>query len=176
MLCAGTRFGVHEARRENDAKGGVISMRFPAIVLACALTSACGGPPDAPEEALRRWVADAQAAAEQEDRDALMSMLSENYADARGNDYDGVEQMLRFYFLRQDSVVLISKIDEIVVIGASGAGLAALVKVSVGMAGANDAALGFSADAYRFELELEQDGDDWLLIAARWGELGRQPR
>jgi hypothetical protein len=151
---------------------GVISMRFPAIALVCALIGACGGSPDAPEEALRRWVADAQAAAENEDRDALMSMLSENYADARGNDYEGVEKMLGFYFLRQDSVVLISKIDEIAVSGRT----AALVKLSVGMAGANDAALGFSADAYRFELELEQEDDEWLLIAARWGELGRQPR
>ncbi len=151
-------------------------MRFPAIALVFTLISACGGPPDAPEEALRRWVADAQAAAEREDRDALMSMLSEHYSDARGNDYDSVEQMLGFYFLRQDSVVLISKIDEITVSGASGADLAALVKLSVGMAGANDAALGFSADAYGFELELEQNGDDWLLIAARWGELGRPVR
>ena len=147
-------------------------MRFPVIALVLALTSACGGPPDAPEEAVRRWVADAQAAAEREDRDALMSMLSENYADARGNDYEAVGQMLRFYFLRQDSVVLISKIDEIAVSGST----AALVTLSVGMAGANDAALGFSADAYRFELELEQGDDDWLLIAARWAELGRQPR
>lgn len=147
-------------------------MRFPVIALVFALTSACGGPPDAPEEALRRWVADAQAAAEREDRDALMSMLSENYADARGNDYEDVGQMLGFWFLRQDSVVLISKIDEIAVSD----GTAALVTLSVGMAGANDAALGFSADAYRFELELEQDDDEWLLIAARWGELGRQPR
>lgn len=147
-------------------------MRFPGIALVCALIGACGGSPDAPEESLRRWVADAQAAAEREDRDAFMSMLSENYADARGTDYKGVEQMLRFYFLRQDSIVLISKIDEIAISG----GTAALVKLSVGMAGANDAALGFSADAYRFELELEQDGDDWVLIAARWGELGQQPR
>jgi hypothetical protein len=175
MLCAGTRFGADAARRDKDSEG-VISMRFPAIALLCALICACGGSPDTPEEALRRWVADAQAAAEKEDRDALMSMLSEHYADARGNDYDGVDQMLRFYFLRQESVVLVSKIDEIEVSGASGADLAALVKLSVGMAGANDAALGFSADAYHFELELEQDGDDWLLIAARWGELGRQPR
>jgi len=155
---------------------GSSRMRCPGIALFCVLISACGGPPDAPEEALRRWVADAESAAEREDRDTLMSMLSENYADARGNDYKSVEQMLRYYFLRQDSVVLVSKIDEIAISGASGADLAALVTLSVGMAGANDAALGFSADAYRFELELEQDGDDWLLIAARWGEIGQQPR
>jgi len=42
------------------------------------------------------------------------------------------------------------------------------------MAGQNDAVLGFSADAYRFQLELEREGDDWLLISARWGELGEE--
>jgi len=147
-------------------------MRLFLTALVCALLCACGGAPDAPEEALRRWVSNAQAAAEREDRDALMSLLSEHYADTRGNDRKSIDQMLRFQFLRQDSVVLISKIDEIVVSG----GTAALVKLTAGMAGANDAALGFSADAYRFELELELDGDDWLLTGARWGEIGEQLR
>ncbi|MCI0516293.1 MAG: hypothetical protein L0Y45_00505 [Woeseiaceae bacterium] len=147
-------------------------MRLLVTALVCALICACGGAPDAPEEALRRWVSNAQAAAEREDRDALMSLLSEHYADARGNDHKSIEQMLRFYFLRQDRVILVSKIDEMVVSG----GTAAVVKLSAGMAGANDAALGFSADAYRFELELELDGDDWLLTAARWGEIGEQLR
>ena len=55
-------------------------------------------------------------------------------------------------------------------------GTAAEVSITVGMAGTNDSALGISADAYRFELELEFDGDDWLLISARWGELGDQLR
>ncbi|HSD68457.1 MAG TPA: hypothetical protein VLB07_02840 [Woeseiaceae bacterium] len=147
-------------------------MRFSLTALVCALMCACGGAPDAPEEALRRWVSEAQEAAEREDRDALMSLLSEHYADARGNDHESIEQMLRFYFLRQDSVVLISKIDELVVSD----GTAAVVKLTAGMAGANDAALGFSADAYRFELELELDGGDWLLTGARWGEIGEQLR
>ena len=42
------------------------------------------------------------------------------------------------------------------------------------MAGSNEGVLGFSADAYDFALELELDGDDWQLISARWGELGRE--
>lgn len=143
-------------------------MRFAGIAVVCTLICACGGEPDTPEEALRRWVSEAQAAAEKEDHGALMSMLSEHYVDARGNDHKSIGQMLRFYFLRQDSVLLISRIEEIAVSG----GTAALVKLTAGMAGANDAALGFSADAYRFELELELDGDEWLLTGARWGELG----
>ena len=40
------------------------------------------------------------------------------------------------------------------------------------VAGTHDGVMGFSADAYRFEFELEKDSDEWQLIAARWGELG----
>jgi hypothetical protein len=80
--------------------------------------------------------------------------------------------MLRFFFLRHDRVVLLSKIDEIAVEATT----AALVKLSVGMAGTGGAQPGFSAEAYRFELELEHDGDEWLLIAARWGALGENAR
>ena len=47
---------------------------------------------------------------------------------------------------------------------------------AVGMAGQNESVLGFSADAYRFQLELERDSDDWLLISARWAELGEELR
>jgi hypothetical protein len=147
-------------------------MRLLIIGLLAASLASCGGQDESPQDALRQWVTKAQAAAEAGDRSALMGMLSEHYADARGNDYKAVDQMLRYIFLRQDKVVLISKIDEISVSGET----AALVKLGVGMAGANGGRLGFSADAYRFELELEHDGDEWLLIAARWGELGQNLR
>ena len=49
---------------------------------------------------------------------------------------------------------------------------AAMLVLTVGMAGTNDSVLGFSADAYRFEMEFEQQNDEWLLTSARWGELG----
>ena len=48
--------------------------------------------------------------------------------------------------------------------------------MTVGMAGTNSGVLGFSADAYRFELDLENRGGDWRVIAARWGELGAELR
>lgn len=147
-------------------------MRLLKLVLICMLLNGCGGPGDSPEDQLRRWLADAQTAVETENRDALMDMLSKNYADARGNDKSAIDQVLRLYFLRQDSVVLISNVEDIVISGET----AAIVKLTAGMAGSNDAVLGFTADAYRFELELENDDDEWLLIAARWGELGQKIR
>ena len=42
------------------------------------------------------------------------------------------------------------------------------------MAGTHDGTFGFSAEAFRFEMEFELD-DEWLLTSARWGELGEDP-
>jgi hypothetical protein len=81
-------------------------------------------------------------AAEAKDRNALMDMISPAYADARGNNRDDIENMMRFYFLRQSKVALITRIDELNIIGDSAAELV----LQVGMTGTdNTAALGFNA-------------------------------
>ena len=95
-------------------------------------------------------------------------MVSPAYADSRGNNRDDIENMLRYYFLRQQQVALIPRIDELQIFSDS----AAELTLQVGMAGTNDNVLGFSADAYRIEMELVREDDDWLLIYARWGGLG----
>lgn len=145
-------------------------MRSVLLIAICTSLAACGGPPAGPEQVLRKWIDDAEVAAEQKDRHGLLDMVSENYADGRGNDYQALDRVLRFYFLRQNTVNLATRIDEIKVSGDT----AADVTITVGMAGTNDGALGLSADAYRFEFELENDGDDWLLIGARWADLGQE--
>jgi len=139
-------------------------------VFLLGLLGACGGPETEPEEQLRQWVSAGQEAAEAKERRALVGMISPAYADVRGNDRDGIENILRVYFFRQNNIKLLTSIDEIRVFGDT----AAEIDLTVGMAGTNDRALGFSADAYRFQLELERDSDDWVLIAARWGELGEE--
>jgi hypothetical protein len=131
---------------------------------------ACGGPASAPEEELRQWVNAGQAAAEAKKRRALINMISPAYADARGSDRDAVEAKLRAYFFRQKSVTLLTTIEAIRVIG----GTAAEVDMTVAMTGTNDSVLGFSASAYRFELELEKDDDEWLLISSRYAQLGEE--
>ena len=95
-------------------------------------------------------------------------MISPAYADSRGNSPDEIENLFRLYFLRQHSIALLTKIEAVRVFDNS----AAELELTVGMASTNDGVLGFSADAYRFEMELERDGDDWLLISGRWGEVG----
>ena len=143
-----------------------------AVLLVLTLVAGCSGDVSDPEAQIRAWLGTMQEAAEEKARGDFVAGISPAYVDARGNSRDDIDNLLRVYFLRQSRIALLSTIDEVRVIG----GTAAEVSMTVGMAGTNNSALGFSADAYRFELELEHDGDDWQLISARWGEMGDQVR
>lgn len=147
---------------------------MPGLLLA-ALFAGCG-PSAGPEKAVRQWLADAQAAAEARDRERLMGMVSPAYGDARGNDRDDIDRMLRLIFLRRQNVLLVSKVEELALVGDPAEASAATVSLTVGMAGSDSGIPGVSADAYRFELELEEQDDGWQLIGARWGEVGQAPR
>ncbi len=138
------------------------------LTVAAMALGACGGPASEPEEELRAWVADGMEAARNKERRELVGMISSSYADARGNERGDIENLLRVYFLRMSNIKLLSTIEEITVYDDT----AAEITITIGMAGTHDGVMGFSADAYRFELELEKDSDEWQLIAARWGELG----
>lgn len=148
-----------------------IGSRIAALIIA-ALLVACSEPATPPEESLRQWVMRGQEAARDKDRKAIVDMISPAYADGRGNNRDDIDKLLRVYFLRMNDVALITQIEELNVI----ADTAAEIVLTVGMAGTHDGTLGFSADAYRFEFELEADSDDWVLLGARWGELGAELR
>ncbi len=147
-------------------------LRHFVVAALCVWLASCGGSATAPEEAVRQWVRDGHRAAEDKNRRALVDMISPAYTDARGNSRDDIENMFRLYFLRSNKVALITKIEDLNVVDDSAAELV----LSVGMAGTNENIVGFSADVYRFEMELEHDGDVWQLIAARWGGLGEELR
>lgn len=138
----------------------------------CLWLAGCGGPAEGPEAALRAWVAQGHEYAEAKNRRGLVNMISPAYVDARGNSRDDISDLFRIYFLRTQSVALITKINELNVYGDD----AGEVELTVGMAGTNEGTFGFSADAYRFEMEFERDGSDWLLTSARWGEVGGDMR
>lgn len=145
-------------------------LRLLLVGLLASSMLACGNPPTPPEAALRAWVAEGQRRAEAKDRSGLMDMISDDYADARGNDRDDIEKMFLAYFLRANNLKLLTSVEGVRVFGDT----AGEIDLKVGMAVTHDGVLGFSADAYNFELELVRDGDDWLLIAGRWGETGEE--
>jgi len=75
------------------------------VSVACvAGLSACGGPETGPEDQLRQWVNRGEEAVEAKQRRELIDMISPAYTDARGNDRGDIENILRVYFFRQNSI------------------------------------------------------------------------
>ena len=140
-------------------------------LLATGLAS-CGGAPESAEQQLRAWVDRGHEAAEEKDRGALMEMISPTYSDARGNSRNDIENLFRVYFLRAKKVGLLVSIDDIEIFDDT----AAEVMLTVAMGATTDSALGFNADAWEFELQLEKAGGEWLLVSARWNDVGNELR
>jgi len=149
-------------------------MAWPPLLtalLAAALAS-CGEAPGNTEQQLRAWVDRGHEAAENKDRGALMEMIAPTYSDARGNSREDIENLFRFYFLRATKVGLLVSIDDIAIFDET----AAQVMLTVAMGATTNSALGFNADAYEFELQLEKSGDEWLLVSGRWNDVGNALR
>ncbi|MDH3746819.1 MAG: hypothetical protein OER97_01325 [Gammaproteobacteria bacterium] len=143
-----------------------------AAILALSAIVGCAEEAEGPEAQVRAWIDEMHAAAEAKDRSDIVDRISPSYIDARGNSRDDIENTLRVYFLRQNRIAVVPNVDEIRIID----GTVAEVSLTVAMAGTNNNAFGLRADAYRFELELEADGEHWKLISARWGEVGQVVR
>ena len=131
--------------------------------LLAVLASGCGA--SDPEAEIRAMLAAAEEAAEARDVGFFGDVLGESYRDARGNDREEMLRMLRGYFIANQRIEIVSRVDEIVIEG----GDAARAIVHAGMVGRRtDATLidGLDADLYRFELELVNDGGNWQVIGA----------
>ena len=101
-----------------------------------------------------------------------MEMISPAYSDARGNSRDDIENLFRYYFLRAKDVGLLVSVDYIEIFDDT----AAQVLLTVAMGATTDSVLGFNADAWKFELELEKADDEWLLVSGRWNDVGNELR
>ena len=140
-------------------------MKASAVVVAVAtmLVSACEA--SDPEAEIRALLAAAEEAAEARDVGFFGDALGEGFRDARGNDRDELIRMVRGFFIANQRIEIVSRIDEIVLEGED----AARAVVHAGMVGQRTGAAlihGIDADLYRFELELVNDGGDWQIIGA----------
>jgi hypothetical protein len=137
-----------------------------ALGLASALAvfaTGCGA--NDPEAEIRALLAAAEEAAEARDVGFFSGVLADGYRDTRGNDREAMLRTLRGYFIANQRIEVLSRVDEIV-IEADGSARAV---VHAGMAGRRaDAALidGIDVDLYRFELSLVDDGGGWQVINA----------
>lgn len=138
----------------------------PAGALAMALFAGCGAADD-PETEIRALLAAAEEAAEARDTGFFGDLVGDGYRDAQGNDREQLLRMVRGYFIANQRIEIVSRVDEVVLEGAD----AARAVVHAGMAGqrsGGDLFAGVNADLYRFELELVRSGGDWHIIGADW--------
>ncbi len=140
-------------------------MKTPGIAsaLAAVLVASCGA--NDQEAEIRALLAAAEEAAEQRDVGFFGEALGAAYHDARGNDRDRLLRSIRGYFIANQRIEIVSRVDEIVLEGTD----AARAIVHAGLVGQRAGAAlidGVEADLYRFELELVNDGGDWRIIGA----------
>lgn len=141
---------------------------FIALALLFPLLVSCSAERDTPEAQVRALLQRGEAAAGKRESAALRQMISEKYADNEGRDKKAVEAVLRYYFLRNESIHLLTRIRQISFPRPD----IAQVDVMVAMAGQPIADAGqlerLRADLHRFEITLADENKEWKVIRAEW--------
>lgn len=143
---------------------------FPLIVLALLfpLLVSCSSERDNPEAQVRALLARGEAAAEKKESGVLRQLISEKYSDSQGQDKKTVEAILRYYFLRHESIHLLTRIQQI---SFPQPGIAQAI-VMVAMAGQPIADAEelerLRADLHRFEISLARENGEWKVTSAEW--------
>ena len=155
--------------------------------LPVVIVAACSADPDSPEAQVRALISRAESAAEKQDVGALKELISEGYTDEHGQDRQGVAGLLTYYFLRHQTIHLLTRIQSVEFADAERGELAdpgsagpgnARASVLVAMAGTPilvvDDLERLRADLYRFDFELlREDDGEWRVTRAAWSRATR---
>lgn len=129
-------------------------------LIALAALAGCGGA-DSPEQQVRTVIGQMETAAENRDVSELTEHLSDDYRDSTGMGREEVARYLRGYFIANQSVHLLTRIEqlEFPVEGEARA------RVQVGMlgreAGDSDDRWDLAADLRTFKITLRREDEDW---------------
>lgn len=106
--------------------------------------------------------------AEQKNVGGLRAVVSEKYADEHGQDKRAIEALLRFYFLRHQTIHLLTRVES-VALPQPGRAQAVLYVAMAGTPLQEPSELSrLAADLHRFELEFVEEAGEWRLARANW--------
>lgn len=142
-------------------------MNLPLLLLAgpLAMVLAGCGSADPPEVQVRAVIEAAEKAVEARDVSAVMELVSPEYRDVEGRQTRDLSQYLRGYFIANQSIHLLTRIDSIE-FPATGVAEVALVVAMVGQEAEADSAWDLAADIHQIKLTLMQEGNDWRVTHA----------
>jgi hypothetical protein len=135
------------------------------------MLAACSREPS-PEDRIREVIGAAETAAEARDLSDVMDLVSDRYADLRGQDKAAIRDVMRGFLLVNQSIHLLITVDDIEFPGND----RARAHVTVGMLGRQDAGVddwALAADVYEFDVRLLNEDDEWRLVSAEWVRAGR---
>jgi hypothetical protein len=140
-------------------------MRLLLAWIALALLAACTDE-GSPEQQVRALIASMEQAAEARDVGELLDHVSDNYRDAQGQDRAEASRYARGYFVVNQSVHLLTRIESLEFPSPD----EAQVKLQVGMAGrgAEAGGAGLTADLYDFDIALVREDGEWKVSYADW--------
>lgn len=129
------------------------------LFISIALLAACSDR-DSPEQQVRAVIEQMEQAAENRDVGELASHLSEGYRDANGLGAEEAARYARGYFIANQSIHLLTRIDELS-FPTEGE---ARAQVLVGMLGRDAAASNqwdLAAEVHTFKIALRREDDEW---------------
>lgn len=142
-------------------------MRRPLLLFVLALT-ACGGA-ETPEQQVREVIGQMETAAEARDVGDLMEHLSNSYRDAYGQGADEASRYARGYFIANQSIHLLTRVENIEFPNTEEARATVLVGMVSRDADAGvKAGWDLAADLYRFEITLLRESGAWKVSYAEW--------
>jgi len=141
-------------------------MRCFAFWVAISLLSACGAP-DTPESQVRKALGKMETAVEARSTSDVLEWLSGSYQDDYGGTRQDASQYLRGYFIANQSIHLLTRVESVEFPVPE----EARVKLSVGIvgreaAGSNDWNL--AAGLYDFNVTMKREEGGWKVTYVKW--------
>lgn len=133
-----------------------------ALVL---LLSACAT--EDPESALAQLIESAEVAAESRDTSFFRGAIAESYVDSRGNDRERIVNLIRGYFVTNQHIDVVARMQSVELHGSDAAEVVVLAGI-LGRRPGEGVLQGLDGRLYRLDLELVESGGAWRVIGASW--------
>ncbi len=142
-----------------------------ALLLALLLLSSCAEKLS-PEARVREAVKEAAEMVRAKDLKGFMRLVSRDYSDARGTDYDGVKGILFYEFMKPGALRVFFRDVEVEVEGNR-----AVVKSRAFLVRGKDPksitdVIPADADGYSFTVVYRLEDGEWMAFSAEWESVG----
>lgn len=149
-----------------DMRSIVRTSATAALASIAGALAGCGDA-DSPEQQVRDVISAIEVAAERRDVSDLMQHISRSYRDGDGNGRDDASRYVRGYFVANQSIHLLTRVEEVQFSSTEEARANVLVG-AVGREAAASGAWDLVADLYEVDVALLREGGDWKVTYARW--------